>query len=475
MFYQIKRSIGEGRRTMQFEIDEKKATQLQDLDKKYLWHHITQHQIFEKNAPEIMVEGAGCVIKDINGKEYLDATSGGVWCVNAGYGRNQIVDAMSEQQKKLPFFASTLGSVPSILLAEKIVSLLPEMQKVYFCNTGSEANEKAFKMVRQYFKLKEPDKNKYKVIYRDRDFHGGTFAALAATGQGERRKDYEPLAPGFHEMPACYCYRCSFGKSYPGCNLECARSLEETIIAEGEETVGAVILEPITSGGGVIVPPNEYFKVIQEICQKYEILMIMDEVVNGYGRTGKMFGHHHFDVDPDMVTMAKGFTSAYAPLSALAVKEKIFNQFVNDASDHMSYFRDISTYPGCAGMTAGALENLKIIEAENLCENSEKMGAYLLEGLKEIETLPLVGDVRGKGLLVGVELVSDKGTKTPVSESTMAQITSNIKSQGVLVGRMNRSVPGRNNVLFIAPPLIINKDEVEKIISAISSALAKFK
>jgi len=282
-------------------------------DRDYLWHHLTQHKIFKTSEPLIMVQGQGLILKDIRGREYLDATSGGVWCVNVGYGRDSIADAVCAQLKKMPYYAGTAGNIPTIQFARKVISLLPRLGKVFFSNSGSEANEKAFKMVRQYFRLKYKNKDKYKILYRNRDYHGTTLAALSATGQQERKESYGPFLEGFVEFPHACCYRCPVAKTYPGCSIECALALEAVIQRQGPDTVGAIIVEPITAGGGIIAPVKEYYPLLQEICRKYEVLMIMDEVVCGFGRTGKMFGYEHYDIDPDMVTMAKGMASAYMP------------------------------------------------------------------------------------------------------------------------------------------------------------------
>ena len=445
--------------------------ELQQQDLESLWHHLTQHSVFKDQAPPIMVEGKGCILKDHTGREYLDAVSGGVWCVNVGYGRDSIAEAVYEQLKKMPYYAPALGNIPTIKLADKLTSLLPRLHKVFFSNSGSEANEKAFKMCRQYFRLKYNNKDKYKIIYRNRDYHGTTIAALSATGQDERRALFGPLVPGFVEIPHALCYRCHFGKAYPGCNLECAYALEETIKREDPDAVAAYIVEPITAGGGIIVPVDEYFKIVQEICKKYEVLIIMDEVVNGFARTGTWFGHEHFEVNPDIVTMAKGMASSYMGISATMAKQEIFDQFLNDPSDKIAYFRDISTYGGCAGGSVAALENIKIIEEENLCERSRIMGEYFIGALKELENLPMVGEPRGKGLFAGIELVEDKNTKVPVSEGYVNKIVAGAKEKGVLIGKMNRSVPNLNNVLGFAPMLIVTKEEIDKIVGAVKSAL----
>ena len=449
------------------------AEQLVQMDRDYVWHHIMQHKVFENQDPMVVVEGNGLTIKDIRGREFLDAVSGGVWSVNVGYGRESIARVVYEQLKQMPYYAMSAGNIPAIKLAEKMAALLPNLQRAYFSNSGSEANEKAFKMCRQYFRLKYPHKDKYKIIFRERDYHGTTMAALSATGQPERKMGYEPLVPGFMSIPPAYCYRCAFGKTYPGCDIDCARALEELIKKEGEDTVAAVIVEPITAGGGILVPCGEYFQVLRQVCRKYEVLLVLDEVVCGFGRTGKWFGFQHWDVDPDIVTMAKGIASSYMPLSATVTRQTIFEQFLHDPGDRLKYFRDISTYGGNAGACAAAMENIRIIEDENLLEHVAGMGKYLLDSLKELESHPMVGDVRGKGLFAGVELVVDKNTKEPAGEQVMGGILADAAGQGVLLGKMNRSVPGRNNIITIAPAYIITKDEIDRIVSALRAALER--
>lgn len=446
-----------------------------EMDRECLWHHITQHKTFESKEPPIMVEGHGAYVRDVHGREYLDALAGGVWCVNAGYGRSSIAEAVHKQLLQLPYYAGSAGNPPAILLAKKLTELLPHFQRVYLSNSGSEANEKAFKISRQYNRLVHPKQDKYKILYRERDYHGTTLGALSATGQGERTKGYEPLVPGFAGIPPVYCYRCPFNKNYPGCNLECAHALEDVIQKEGPDSVGALILEPITAGGGIIIPVDEYFSVIQEICRKYEVLLIVDEVVTGFGRTGKAFGHSHWDVKPDILTTAKGITSSYMPLSATITTEELFNAFKHEPQQHLDYFRDISTFGGSAGACAAALENIKIIEEEELILNSARIGNYLANRLREFADLPMIGDVRGKGLFIGIELVTDKQSKAPASEAYMAEVVGKVAAEGVLIGKMNRSVPGHNNVLTIAPPLILTQNEAARIADAIQKALESMK
>ena len=446
-------------------------------DRDFLWHHIKTHKVFETGEQMIIVEGRGLTVKDIRGREYLDATSGGVWSVMVGHGRESVAKAVYDQLVTLGYYAGTVGNIPTIKFAAKLVELLPRLQKVFFSNSGSEANEKAFKIVRQLSHIDASRKGKYKILFRDRDYHGTTIGALSATGQMERKQDFGPFAEGFVEFPHACCYRCAFDRTYPGCNIECARCVEDVILREGPDTIGGCIVEPVTAGGGIIPPVKEYYPVLQEICRKYGIYLIMDEVVCGFGRTGKFWGHQQYDVDPEMITMAKGLASSYMPLSATVVKEEIFAKFLCDPVDEkqrMNYFRDISTYGGCAGATAAALESTRIIEEENLVENSRVVGRYLLDQLQNLADLPLVGDVRGVGLFAGLEFVKDKSSKIPISEAEMGRIMGLVAQEGVLVGRTNTSLPGNNTIMNFAPALIATREDIDRIVAAVKAALEKF-
>ena len=447
-----------------------------DGDKDALWHHLKPHKVFESQEQMIIVEGQGLVVRDIRGRTYLDATSGGVWSVIVGYGRESVARAVYDQLKKMAYFAGVYGSIPAIKFARKLLEKLPNHGKVYFSNSGSEANEKAFKIVRQAARIAPSRKGKIKIMYRDRDYHGTTYGAMSATGQDLRKQDFGPFLDGFVEFPHCTCYRCPYGKVYGECDIECARKVEDIILEEGPETIGGMIVEPITAGGGILKPVPEYFPLLQAICRKYDIWLIMDEVVCGFGRTGKFWGHAHFDVDPDIVTMAKGLASSYEALSATVVKQEIYDLFLNDPSDpetRFDFFRDISTYGGCAAPMAAALETARIIEDENLMENSRVMGEYLLEQLNTLKKYDVVGDVRGQGLFCGVEYVNDKATKEPVTEEQMAALMGNLLAEGVIAGRTNNSFHGLNNIMNFAPCLIITKAQVDEIVSAVSRAIEK--
>ena len=440
-------------------------------DKDHVWHHLTQHKGFETSDPMIVSKADGMIVTDTKGNEYLDGTSGGVWTVNLGFGRDDMVDAVSRQLSKVPYFAGSFGNEPAAEYAKEVTSLMPGLDRVYYSNSGSEANEKGYKMVRQLAHFKNEGK-KHKIIYRDRDYHGTTIGAMSSSGQLQRKKQYGPFAPGFVEMPHCCCYRCPFGKKYGECNIECATALEDIIKIEGPDTIGSVVLESITAGGGVIPPVPEYFPIIESICRKYDVLLHIDEVVCGIGRTGKWFGYQHYDVQPDIVTTAKGLAAGYAAVSITVTSEKLFDMFKEDPTNVDSYFRDISTFGGSTAGPAAALEVLKIIKREKLLENINAVGDYLKDKLHELEGKhKMIGEVRGKGLFCGLELVKDRVTKDPVDETVAAAVAGHCFQNKVMIGRTNRSFETNNNVLLFSPAFICTKNDVDLIIEAVDNAL----
>jgi taurine-pyruvate aminotransferase len=446
-----------------------------EADRAHIWHHLSQHKPYETTDPRIIVEGKGMKVWDQKGKEHLDAVSGGVWTVNVGYGRERIANAVRDQLIKLNYFAGSAGSIPGSMFAEKLISKMPGLSRVYYCNSGSEANEKAFKMVRQIAHKRYGGK-KHKVLYRDRDYHGTTISALSAGGQDERNAQYGPFTPGFVRVPHCLEYRAFEQDGAPQENygVWAADQIEKVILAEGPDTVGGLCLEPVTAGGGVIVPPDGYWQRVQEICRKYDVLLHIDEVVCGVGRTGTWFGYQHYGVEPDMVTMAKGVASGYAAIACLVTNEKVFDLFKDDDTDPLNYFRDISTFGGCtAGPTAG-LENLAIIEEENLLDNTVEQGAYMLDCLGELaDKHSVIGQVRGKGLFLGAELVESRETRAPVHEKKAQAVVADCMQQGVIIGMTNRSLPGKNNTLCFSPALIAKKDDIDHIVDALDTALGR--
>jgi taurine-pyruvate aminotransferase len=444
-----------------------------EADKAHIWHHLIQHKPFETGEPRIIVEGKGIRVWDQNGKEHIDGVSGGVWTVNVGYGRESIANAVRDQLLKLNYFAGAAGTVPGALFAEKLIKKMPGLSRVYYCNSGSEANEKAFKMIRQIAHKKYGGK-KNKILYRDRDYHGTTIATLSAGGQDERNAQYGPFTPGFIRVPHCLEYRAQWDLTGEAYGKRAADAIEEVIISEGPDTVGGICLEPVTAGGGVITPPDGYWDRVQEICQKYDILLHIDEVVCGLGRTGTWFGYQNYGIKPDMVTMAKGVASGYAAIACLVTTEEVFDSFKDNPDDKMNYFRDISTFGGCTAGPAAAMENMRIIEDENLLDNTVKMGARMIENLDQLaEKHSVIGDVRGAGLFCGAELVKDRKTKEPEDEKLVQAVVADCAAQGVLIGATNRSLPGLNNTLCFSPALIATPDDIDQITEAVGKSLAK--
>jgi taurine-pyruvate aminotransferase len=442
-----------------------------EADRAHVWHHLTQHKPFEKVDPRIMVEGRGMRLWDATGREYLDAVSGGVWTVNVGYGRTRIADAVRDQLVRLNYFANASGSIPGARFAEMLIARMPGMSRVYYTNSGSEANEKAFKMIRQ-IAHKRHGGRKHKILYRERDYHGSTIATMSAGGQDERNAQYGPFAPGFVRVPHCLEYRAQWDVENYG--ERAADAIEEVILREGPDTVGGLCLEPVTAGGGVIPPPAGYWERVQDICRRHEILLHIDEVVCGLGRTGTWFGYQHYGIRPDFVTMAKGVASGYAAIACMVTTEAVFELFKSDPDYPMDHFRDISTFGGCTAGPAAAIENMRIIEEEGLLENTTAMGARLMGNLRTLmDRHAVIGDVRGKGLFVGAELVADRGTKEPAPEKAVQAVVADCMAQGVIIGASNRSIPGLNNTLCLSPALIATADDIDRITEAIDGALGR--
>ncbi len=448
-------------------------SEIVESDRAHIWHHLSQHKKYETQDPLIIIEGKGLRVWNQAGRKHLDAVSGGVWTVNVGYGRETIADAVRDQLVKMNYFAGSAGSIPGATFAEKLITKMPGMTRVYYSNSGSEANEKAYKIVRQISHNKHGGK-KSKILYRERDYHGTTITALSSGGQAQRKEQYGPFTPGFVEVPHCMEYHSQWG-DVEDYGVRAANAIEEVILREGADTVGGLILEPITAGGGVIEPPKGYWERVQEICDKYEILLIIDEVVCGMGRTGTWFGYQHYGVKPDIVTMAKGVASGYAAISCTVTTEAVFNEFKSDPDDVMSFFRDISTFGGCTAGPAAALENMRILEDEKLLENTTAMGAYLMGKLEDLKSRhELVGDVRGKGLFCGAELVSDRDKRTPLDETIVQSIVADcVTNNAVIIGMTNRSLHGMNNTLCLSPALISTKDDLDEVVNAIDEALTR--
>jgi len=443
----------------------REAVVRQDLDN--VLHPIVQHKVLE-TTQMVVTGGAGSTIVDADGTEYLDGMAG-LWCVNIGYGRTELAEVAADQIRQMSYFPHTAMNVPAAALAEKINGLMGGGYHTYFVNSGSEANEAGFKIARQYMKHEHPSQYRYKTISRYFAYHGTTLATLDAGGMGERKAKFEPFSGDFVHVAPPYCYRCPFGLSYPSCGLACVKNMEATILGEGPETVAEMIIEPIMSGVGVAVPPDEYLPEVESLCRKYGILLHVDEVINGFGRTGKMFAHQHYGVSPDIIAVAKGISSAYLPIAATVVKNAVFDSFYGDPADNRQVAQ-VNTYGGHPVAAAVALRNIEIMEAERLADRATETGAYLLDALRGLMTHKAVGDVRGKGLLNGVELVKDRATKEQLDAAQLAGIVDFCRDHGLIVGRAGGG-RGYGTTITLCPPLVITRAECDRIVDTIGRAL----
>ena len=442
---------------------------LHRLDRDHCWHPLYQHQQLQDGASQLTIfeRGEGSTLYDAEGRAYLDGY-GGLWNVNVGYGRQEIAEAAYKQLQRLPYYPHSQINEPATLLAARLAELTPGgLRHTFFSNSGSEANETAFKIARQYGQQRFSSQRRYKILSRYRGYHGFTFGAMSATGQMARRTKFEPLVPGFLHVDPPYCYRCPLHLSYPSCGTACVEEFDEVIRREGPETVAAIIVEPVIGGGGVIPSPDGYLQRLREICDEHQVLLIFDEVITGWGRTGKLFGCEHDGVTPDIMVMAKGITSGYQPLGATIVTDEVFEAFAGETADRRE-FAQVCTYGGHPVACAAALANIEILTSERLWENAERVGAKLLAGLRELSS-PRIGQVRGRGLMIALELIDQDGELLSVDQTHA--IKASLKQQGVLVGQMSHVLQAPESILFLAPPLILTEQEAQRIVDAFAVAL----
>ncbi len=446
-------------------------SQLRDAALEHIWFHVTPPQTLRsKNGMMLFKQGRGCYLTDVDDQVYLDAFSGGAFVTNIGHGRAEVAEAMAEQAKTLAYVTPyNFAAVPTVKLAEKLSQLAPgDLNRVFFTSGGSEAVETALKIAKQYHWF-NGDQKRTKVISRRGSYHGSTFYAMSITGASHEynNKIFSPLVPGCVQVPSHNCYRCEYRQTYPDCNVLCVEMIENQILHEGPDTVAAIIAEPIPSAASIYLPVDEYLPRLREIATKYGIVLIIDEVINGFGRTGKMFACEHWGVVPDIMTVAKGLTSGYAPMGAAIAGPKITERFEKQQGREAGLNHVIS-FGGHAASAAAALKNIEILETEKMVENSAKMGAYLLEGLNELRKYPIVGDVRGLGLLAAVELVRDKKTRQPFApqDQMPARVNGHLASLGVLARTYQ--------VVEFGPPLCAGKAEIEKIVDAMDQTVKWF-
>ncbi|HLN64417.1 MAG TPA: aspartate aminotransferase family protein [Symbiobacteriaceae bacterium] len=439
------------------------AAAWKQLDKDHVLHANTLLGAHEQTGALIMVKGEGATVTDIDGKEYIDGL-GALWLANCGYGRKEMGEVAKQQMEQLHFWSLfwSYGNLPAVELATRLAGLTPQgLNHFFFTSGGSEANESSIKTARLYH-VRRGNPGKTAVIALQKAYHGVSYGAMTATGLESVRSNFAPYVENFHHIASPYCYRCPLAKEYPSCQLACAHELEKKILELGPENVAAFMAEPVGGVGGVIEPPAEYFQYVRQICDKYEILFIADEVITGFGRTGTWFGIEHYGVVPDIISCAKGLTSGYMPMGASIVHDRVYEVLKGDGT---AYFNHGFTYSGHPVAAAVAMENLRILEAEGLLERAATLGASARRQLLERNN-PYIGDVRGKGLMIGIELVQDRATKQPpLDPDVHKKVEMACRAEGLLV----RALAGF--VIAISPPLVITEEQLARVIAILDRAI----
>jgi adenosylmethionine-8-amino-7-oxononanoate aminotransferase len=437
---------------------------LQALAKRHLWMHFTRMGAYDGTDVPIIVRGEGCHVWDEKGNRYFDGLSA-LFCVNIGHGRQEVAQAGADQAADLEFFTNwSYAHPPAIRLASRIAQLAPgDLNRVFFTSGGSEAVESAIKLCRQYHK-RTGHPNKTKIIAREIAYHGTSLGALAATGITALRQDFEPLTPGGVHVLNTNTYRLPRGQDVE----QIVESIAERIEFEGPETVAAVILEPVQNAGGCFVPPDGYFERVREICDEYNVLFISDEVICSWGRLGHWFGAQRFGYQPDIITTAKGITSAYAPMGALIASDRVAEPFLEEKASFVHGF----TFGGHPIACAVAMANIDVFEREDILQNvRDNRGAFrdMLEGLRDI---PIVGDVRGDGYFHAIELVRDQETKASFTDEESETLLRGFLSgelfrRGLICRADDRGDP----VVQLSPPLIAGPEDFEEIHSVLRPVL----
>jgi adenosylmethionine-8-amino-7-oxononanoate aminotransferase len=431
----------------------------------HVWIHSANWvELAEKQGLHVFERGEGCFLYDARGTEWIDGIAG-LWVVNAGHGRREIGEAMAEQAGKLAYVsAASYTTVPAVQLAETLARLTPgDLDRVFFSSGGSEAVETALKIAKQVQVLRGFPK-RYKVIARRGSYHGATFGAMSLTtgNRPQMERFFGPMMQGVYHVPSPNRYRNDFELEGEAGDIMCAKWVEQEIVFQGPETVAAVIGEPISSSNGVHIPSPKYWQLLREICDRHGVLLIMDEVINGWGRTGKLFATEHFGVTPDIMTMAKGLSSGYAPIAATVVRPSVYEVFQqgDNALNHLL------TFGGQAVAAAAALKNIEIFERENLVERSAELGAYLLDGLRSlVANHPTVGDARGLGMLCAIELVKSKETreKWGMGHAFLKRVNE-LTNERRLLSRVW-------DVVHVAPPLVADRAVIDRIVAILDDSL----
>lgn len=437
------------------------------IDMQTQLHPFTDARVHAEQGALIIERGDGIHVIDSDGKRYIEGMSG-LWSVAVGFNNKRLVEAATKQLDKLPYYHQFINKTlsPCIQLSEKLLQIAPiPMSKVFLANSGSEANDTAVKLV-WYFNNSKGQAQKKKIISRKNGYHGITVAAASLTGLPTTHKAFDLPLPGFLHVNGPLVYRdMRVGESDESYADRLADELEQVILREGPETIAAFFGEPVMAAGGVHIPPATYWQKIQDICRKYDILIVADEVITGFGRTGSMFGCETYGIKPDILVLSKQITSSYQPLSAVLINQRVY-EGIADQSSVIGTFAHGFTGGGHPVAAAVALENIAIIEEEGLVERADKMGQLLQKALRGFESHELVGNVRGVGLIGAVELVADKGTKAPFGEpGTLGRyLVARAQENGLVLRAIGDSIA-------FCPPLIISETEIDQLISRFARAL----
>jgi adenosylmethionine-8-amino-7-oxononanoate aminotransferase len=426
---------------------------------------IQMHEFMQE--PLVFDRGEGIWLWDVRGDQYLDGISG-VWVSNLGHGNRHVVEAVKEQLERLEFSSPILSTnTRAIEYVEMLGGLTPQgLTTIKLLSSGSEATESGIKLVRQYFhQTGHPDKKT--VISRYLNYHGVTMGALTATGMCERKTPFEPLTGGFRHIAPPYCFRCPYRLRYPECDVLCARILEKVIQYEGPETVAAFMAEPIQLSTGNVVPPKEYWPLIREICDQYDVMIVLDEVATGMGRTGNMWGANTFGFVPDVLCMGKGMAAGFVPMSGLAFRDEVAEAFISE--DREMAFADGHTYGGNPVACAAGIAVLEELHEHNLVQRCQLMGQYLRERLEDLRELGVIGEIRGEGLMIGIEFVSDAATIEPFPK----EVGFGVKVGKNCVHKQKMLIRYSPDWVAVAPPFITSKDEIDEIVKRLRRAIVE--
>ena len=428
----------------------------------HVWIHMLPWSEFESDNLRIFDRGEGARLYDVQGREYIDGISG-LWVVNAGHGRREIAQAYADQAARLGYASSmTYTTTPAVQLAEKLAEIAPgDLNRVFFASGGSEAVETALKIAKQVQAMRGFPK-RYKIIARRRSYHGMTYGAMSLTAT-RNENWFGPFMYGVSHVPHPDRYRSDFGLEGEEADLMAARYVEQEIVNQGAETVAAVIGEPVSSAAGVHVPSPKYWQMLRDICDRHGVLLIADEVINGFGRTGTMFATEQFGFVPDIMATAKGLSSGYAPIAATIVRESIYDVFKENKEAVMGH---LLTFGGHPAACAAAVKNLEIFEREDLVGQGAEMGTYLRSRLEELRAHPTVGDVRGLGMMHAIDLVQNKATREAWGKG--AQFTARLGELALQRGLVTRVW----DVMHFAPPLVTTKAEIDRMVEIADESLS---